>query len=487
MASLYDLLNLQTASVMRDPLAPLSESARIRQQEERADARSRSLLETQLQFQERSQQNRIRFDTEQGKLDREARAAQAEATAKATLDRMSELDKQKIREKLILETGLKPDKGEEIDDFIIRASGEKDKRAVNVLKAFDADEKKIQGDIKALETSELNRQDKLRRSLTSSMLEGGGYATQKEWESIQKVLKKERGVTYRFAIENAAIEPKRKAAILSGLASIESSVEVEATKVPSSYLQAADDLRGRLTNLDRSRATYSATADGQRALAKYYEENPQAAIETAAKDAPIDTSLTASADEFTPQPEAPAALAPNAAAAPAAAQPTSNGLTPNFSAIANAVKGATVGSTPDGRTTFMGIPMSSAAGRSMDLAPVIRSGVAAMRRTAIGAPGLEATAARIWGEDAPALLTEAGKLSDSNGIPKEQQQATLNAALAGDTAAQEQISTVLNYLRQAKQSQGQSFQPAFDPGSLFPTNSFERRVEDYGPIFAPAR
>lgn len=63
---------------------------------------------------------------------------------------------------------------------------------------------------------------------------------------------------------------------------------------------------------------------------------------------------------------------------------------------------------------------------------------------------MDGRVAQLFGPDAVDLLNEAGKLSETNGISPDQQQATFNAAMAGDTGAQEQINTVLNYLRQSK-------------------------------------
>lgn len=62
--------------------------------------------------------------------------------------------------------------------------------------------------------------------------------------------------------------------------------------------------------------------------------------------------------------------------------------------------------------------------------------------------------AQIFGPDAPDLLEAAGKLSAANGISPEQQDATFKAAMAGDAGAQQQIHTVLDYMRQAQRSGG---------------------------------
>lgn len=72
--------------------------------------------------------------------------------------------------------------------------------------------------------------------------------------------------------------------------------------------------------------------------------------------------------------------------------------------------------------------------------------------------GVQQRVAQLFGADANELLTEAAKLGEANGVTPAQQKATFDAALAGDANAQQQISTVLNYIRASRQRQ---FTPDF--------------------------
>lgn len=63
----------------------------------------------------------------------------------------------------------------------------------------------------------------------------------------------------------------------------------------------------------------------------------------------------------------------------------------------------------------------------------------------------DAQVAALFGPDAAELLPEAAQFAESRGVPQEAQQAKLNAALAGDKQAQQQVGEVIAYIRRQRQ------------------------------------
>lgn len=500
MPTINDVINSQLARVMANhgaPLRALAEKeasnealanriALAKSNNDMETARALQVLGAQQKFTEAENEKNRKARKEEAEDNRKAEMARIEAQAKAYVDRLTSADKQKELARLRA-LGIEI-KGSSIDDQIAdgllkQAQGDypKARGAVGLYKDYEKRISKLDDDISAAEEEDAAYVKSRSQSLAKQQA-----AEAMKMELSSDELKALGGSISEQSIRNSTkIPQKRRQELINALQAGEANAQTQmeimlmSDKIERPSTSKLKALRNEKAKAETEFMRFQASEPGRLALDRmtFERSGVPVALESIPDDRAPDGIETAKAiverlnsgatfnpvagnarqrdEELINQPAAAAATQPKSAAA-VGENPNAPyfGFSKDPSAVARFFRGYGYQdpTAPQLLDLLPEVSMPTAEGVRNRLdamfAPVRDAG------NAVGdwARNVDAKAAAIWGPDAVPMLKEAEKIATQRGMDPAEQRRIFDAAIGGDTNAQQKVSVMLDFVRQARAS-----------------------------------